>query len=243
LMRMKPKILLLQARNPEDPMAEHELNCFVEVAELPKENIIAYDLCKNTADKINLAGYDALMVGGSGDYYVSEGNLPGFESLLDFLRKIVEQGMPMFASCFGYQCMVKALGGQIKYDPDNTEVGTYELELTDEGAADPLFKNLPKKFWGQMGHKDRALRQPDGLPNFASSKCCPLQAFRIPGKPIWATQFHPELTRESNLERFRHYVDGYAAYMDPEETKKVLNRFREGTESSALLKQFLELVF
>ena len=32
------------------------------------------------------------------------------------------------------------MNGEVIHDPENTEVGTYELELTEEGAEDPLFR-------------------------------------------------------------------------------------------------------
>ena len=51
------------------------------------------------------------MVGGSGDYYVSKANLPHFEETLEVLQAVVSVGHPTFASCFGFQLMVRALGG------------------------------------------------------------------------------------------------------------------------------------
>ena len=183
------------------------------------------------------------MVGGSGDFYVSRGDLPYQQQLFDFLRELAAVGHPTFASCFGFQCLVSALGGEIVHDAGNTEVGTYPVELTAEGKADPLFGDLPPRFAAQLGRKDRAQSLPAVARNLARSDRSPFQAFRLPGRPIWATQFHPELDRERNLGRYRHYLDGYAAAMSEEEREAAFERFRESPETERLLPAFLQLVF
>jgi GMP synthase (glutamine-hydrolysing) len=120
-------------------------------------------------------------------------------------------------------------------------VGTFDLELTDEGQADPLLGTLPARFEAQLGHNDRAASLPDGVVHLASSRLCAYQALRIPGKPIWATQFHPELDRETNLDRYRRYRANYGVRVAENATAEDV--FRESPESSGLLKDFLDLVF
>jgi GMP synthase (glutamine-hydrolysing) len=240
---MKIRVLLLQARLSDDPMGRHEHTCFVERTGLPAEDVVTHDLCTGPPELCDVRRHDALMVGGSGDFYVSERNLPEHEGYLELLREVVDTGHPTFASCFGYQSLVQALGGSVVRDEANTEVGTYELELTEAGRADELFGALPPRFHAQMGHKDRATRGADGCLNLASSERSPFQALRIAGKPIWASQFHPELTRITNLDRFVHYVEGYAPFMDAAERAAAMEQFRESRESSALLGRFLRLVF
>jgi len=187
--------------------------------------------------------HDALMVGGSGAYYVTKGNLPGFHEVMAVLRQVVEVGHPTFASCFGFQLLVEAMGGRVVYDPPNMEVGTYRLSLTPEGQRDELFGFLPRTFLAQLGHKDRADDLPEGTLNLAASDNSALQALRVPGKPIWATQFHPELTKEENLKRFSRYLDGYAALMSEDELQEVLARFDHSPEANELLSRFLSVVF
>jgi len=240
---MRPKVLLFQARDPEDRMREQEHRCFVERTALPADCIGTHDLLEGPPTLRELRRFDALMVGGSGDFYVSKGDLPGSSRLFDLLLEVVETGHPTFASCFGYQCLIEALGGKVVHDPGRTEVGTYRLTLTTEGRQDELFGCLPESFQAQMGHKDRASRQPGVIPNLARSELCPYQALRIPGKPVWATQFHPELDRVTNQERFEHYLDGYAAHMSETERREALSRFEESPEASSLLACFIDLVF
>lgn len=224
-------------------MREQEHRCFVERTKLPADRVVPHDLLEGPPTLARLRSFDALMVGGSGEFYVSKGDLPGFRRLLDLLMDVVEIGHPTFASCFGYQCMIEALGGKVVLDPPRTEVGTYGLTLTGEGKRDELFGCLPESFKAQMGHKDRAFRQPEEIPNLARSEQCPYQALRIPGKPVWATQFHPELGRVTNRERFEHYLAGYAAHMSEAERIEALSRFEESPEACSLLVRFLDLVF
>lgn len=239
---MPPTLLLLQARLPDDPMAAHERRCFAQQAKLPLKNVVCHDLLGGPPDMAQLQEHDALTVGGSGDYYVTHRDLPHFDEFLAFLREVVDVGHPTFASCFGYQCIAAALGGELVHDPENTEVGTYPLTLTEEGARDPLLGSLPAGFNAQLGHKDRVVSLPDGVINLASSARSPHQALRVVDKPIWATQFHPELDRETNLDRFFHYLQSYAKSMDEEEQKAAEERFAESDEVSGLLGRFFELV-
>ena len=237
------KILLLQARNHGDLAKDEERASFAKKAGLDVEQFVPCDLLSGTPSLKQVLRYDALMVGGSGDYYVSKGNLPGFAQVLDLLRGVVAAGHPTFASCFGFQLMVKALGGDIVYDSDGMEVGTYELTLTETGRKDELLGGLPPQFRAQLGRKDRAARLPPGSLNLASSGHAPFQALRIPDRPIWATQFHPELSGAENRIRFQRYQAGYASVMSQEERDVAADRFRDSPETEALLPRFLELVF
>ncbi len=239
----KLRLLLLQARNPGDPVRRDERECFAEQSGLNLEQIATHDLLKSPPTARELATCDAVFIGGSGDYYVSKGNLPNQDRFYDSLRELVSVGKPTFASCYGYQSLVVALGGDVLHDPPATEVGTYTVTLTEAGQRDELFGQFPASFAAQMGHKDRATRHPEGLCNLASSELSPNQAFRIPGKPIWATQFHPELTRERNYGRFLRYLEGYASHLSEAERQAMTEKFQASPHTVELLRRFISLVF
>lgn len=240
---MPLKILLLQARNPGDPAREEERESFAHKTGLTVEQIVPHDVLAAPPTLAQVLRHDALMVGGSGDYYVSKGNLPHQAEIFDLLNEVVERGHPTFASCFGFQLMVQALGGQIIHDAPNTEVGTYALSLTGSGQQDELLGNLPPQFCAQLGRKDRAAVLPAGVLHLAASERCPYQALRIPGKPIWATQFHPELDRDTNLGRFIRYRAGYGAVMSDAEQQAAFDRFQPSPDTEKLLRRFIDLVF
>lgn len=123
------------------------------------------------------------------------------------------------------------------------ELGTYNLTLSQEGEQDELFKILPKKFCGQLGHKDKATRLPDGSINLAASELSKYQAIRIPGKPIWATQFHPEMSGKENLARLKRYINEYTRVLGKAEVRRTIERFTESQETLHLIPEFIRLVF
>ncbi len=241
-MRHLARILLLQARGPGDPARAEEVRSFAARCGVDASQITPWDLLEGPPSMAEIRFHDTLMVGGAGEYYVSRGDLPHFPRLLKRLAEVVDAGHPTFASCFGFQCLVVALGGEIVHDAEGMEVGTFPITLTAAGRADELFSQLPPTFQAQLGRKDRAAGTWDGVLGLAESERCPVQALRIPGKPIWASQFHPELDRDTNLFRFNRYLEGYASVMTPEELQQTLDTFHPSPEANDLLKRFLDLV-
>jgi GMP synthase (glutamine-hydrolysing) len=240
---MPLKILLLQARHVDDLARHEERQSFADRAGLDLEQIVPFDLLERTPTLADIRRYDALMIGGSGAYSVSKNNLPNQFAVLAVLSGVVDIGHPTFASCYGFHLLVQALGGRIIYDPGCMEVGAFELSPSADGRNDELFSYLPDTFMAQLGHKDRAERLPRGVLNLAASERAPYQALRIPGKPIWATQFHPELTVEDNLLRFSRYKHVYAELYSSAELKSLIDGFLPSPETEELIPRFLKIVF
>lgn len=234
---------MLQARRQDDPARLKEVRSFAERCELDESQILVHDLLQEPPDAAELRDCDAIFMGGSGDFFVSRKDLPIHDALVDFLLTVVDRGFPMFASCFGFQYLIHAHGGEIIHDPASMELGTLELTLTSAGKADPLFGELPAVFMAQLGHKDRAVHDLPQAVTLARSILAPVQAIAFQQKPIWATQFHPELDRGSNLERFLNYLDRYAPHLPPDEQAVILQRFQESPHTHGLLSRFLQLVF
>ena len=183
------------------------------------------------------------MIGGAGDYDVSKGNLPDFERLLDLLRDVVAVAHPTFASCFGFQLLVQALGGDVVLATDRREVGTFEVSLTPAGRSAELLGRLPPAFMAQVGRKELARTLPDGVRHLAASNLCSYHALRLPDAPIWATQFHPELTHEDNRRRLLRYAAAYGPGMDGDALEEALAGFVPSPETERLIGDFLHLVF
>ena len=236
------KILLLQARAADDPAKREEVESFARRSHIGSDQIETHDLLEGPPTLRKMQTFDAVMIGGAGDYYVSRRDLPAHAEIVAFLGELAHSGCPTFASCFGFQFLVEALGGEIIFDAANTEVGTFEMSLTSEGEADPLFGHLPPAFLAQLGRKDRAAADIQGIPTLARSTAAPIQAIRVPQQPVWATQFHPELDRETNLSRYSRYLEGYRAVMSEAEIDAALASFRESPETMDLLHRFLKLV-
>ena len=239
---MQPKIVLIQARNPDDVMARHEQKCFAQKLELDESQVEVRNLLQGPLDLNDIKKFPAVFLGGSGSYYASKGDLPGFEAYLDVLRELCEIGHPTLGVCYGFHCLARAQGSQVIQDASRTEVGTYTMRLTEAAKHDPLIGNMPLSFNAQMGHKDHVLAPPENCQNLVESDLSPNQAFRVGNKPIWAVQFHPELDMDTNKDRFIHYLEGYAGNMTEEERERQLSAFKPSPEASKLLKAFLDLV-
>lgn len=232
---------LLQARNQGDPAREAEISCFAERLGLPPGRMRPVDVLRDPLDPGLYADTDVVLVGGAGEYSVLD-DLPPIRRFVTFVAETAERGFPMFASCFGFQALVLGLGGEVIADPAHAEVGSYDLRLTAEGAADPLFGALPSPFVAQLGHKDRASRIPPDLRVLAESDRAPFQAARFVGAPVYATQFHPELTWLDNRRRFEHYMPTYGKLFGPEAARRQLDSHRPSPESNALLLRFAEMI-
>jgi GMP synthase (glutamine-hydrolysing) len=118
---------------------------------------------------------------------------------------VVELKQPAYASCFAFQGLALAMGGEVGRDATKQEMGVIDLELTEAGRADPLFSSLPTRFLAPLGHNDQVLRLPAGVTELARGELVEHQAFRVDGAPFWASQFHPELTKTTLLDRWDHY--------------------------------------
>ena len=160
------------------------------------------------------------------------------------MRAVVGRRQPMFASCFGFQALVQALGGKLVKEIRHAELGTHEIRLTQAGALDPLMSQAGPTFWAQLGHNDSAVALPPQLECVADSSKCPVQAVRVKGAPIWATQFHPELTDLDNITRYLRYIKAYKSPEDSMDQARHKARAMHwpSPKSNALVGQFMGLV-
>jgi len=238
---VSPSFLLLQARVQGDPMAHHEHVCFADALEVPLEQVVAFDLLSGPPSDDVLRTIDMVLVGGSGSFSTLDDH-PWLKAFLDWLGDVVvARSVPTFASCFGFQALVRAGGGRIVKDPQRAEVGTFEITLTEAGHSDPLLGPYAPSFQAQLGHKDRATHLPPCMLHLASSELVPYQAFRIEGSTIFATQFHPELDRAANEYRYRAYRDAYRG-SSADDDDGVLQNMRESPEATALLRSWVDEV-
>jgi GMP synthase (glutamine-hydrolysing) len=228
--------VLVSLRDPHDPMASQELRCFRETTGLPLQIVHASE--GGLHDRL-LDEARSLFFGGSGAYSVLDDH-PWVKRMLDFLVKTVEHKVPAWASCFGFQGLALALGGEVNRDDARQELGAFEIDLTDAGAADPLFAPMPRTFFAQLGHHDHVDRLPAGVTLLATGRKIRNQAFKVDDAPFWATQFHPELNKSTTMERWNYYRRHYAG--NPEqgaEIDRIMNESPETLEVQGVLRRFV----
>ena len=226
------RLLLLQARDPGDPMIEHEITCFE--GKFPRGyELDTHSVVTGPWEAEILEGYSAVLVGGSGDYGSANNQEPWFPHALSLLRTIIDLGLPLFCSCWGHQALAVALGGKVTVDPLGYELGVLPVQLTEAGKKDELFSMLPHPFVTPLGHCEQVVELPPKTVLLASTERCRVQSFRLRGKPVYGTQFHPELTCAQMWDR----VDAYIPDLNDEEARSRPSH----SDTDRLVTKFLEM--
>ncbi len=114
--------------------------------------------------------------------------------VLDEMRVIeraAARGLPQLGVCLGSQMMARALGGRV-YRNSQKEIGWFDIELTEEGASDPVLGRLGAKETVFHWHGD-TFDLPTGAQLLAHSQRTRHQAYRM-GHSAYGLQFHLEVT-------------------------------------------------
>ncbi|MBI4599230.1 gamma-glutamyl-gamma-aminobutyrate hydrolase family protein [Candidatus Uhrbacteria bacterium] len=234
------RILLLQFR-PDPLVCEHEVEGFAAHAGMRLDQIRAVNALEADLDFSLLDGVDALMLGGSGDYLLTQGHIPEVaEKVKTLIREARRRGLPTLGVCFGAQFVTLALGGELKHDLERQETGTFLVSKTPAAAACPIFSQLPDRFDAQLGHKDHLEVMPAGAVHLVSSERSPIQAYTFPGEPLYAMIIHPEMDEDGMMFRIDYYGKNYGI---PKETQDAFRAaLRPSPDASRILRLFLEKV-
>lgn len=118
---------------------------------------------------------------------------------IDGLRERLRNGRPTLGICLGAQLMAAALGASVRYSGAQ-HVGWSALEFGPDPGPLAGLAGVPVLHW----HGD-TFDVPPGARLLAGTAAVPHQAFDIPGQPVLALQFHPEV-EASGLE---HWLIGH----------------------------------
>ena len=157
---------------------------------LSKKELVVLDGSKNISAKPSK--YDAIIMGGSVENPVKNIERPWMKKVYKFILEAIDKNVPILGICGGLQFVVRALGGEIIPNSKGREFGSVNINITQAGMRDRLFRGLPKNIIIQSSHKCilKGLRSKWTL--LASSNLCDIQAIAI-GKNIRLLQFHPEM--------------------------------------------------
>lgn len=233
------RCLLLQVRDPGDPMSGHEIVSFERSISPVPTRIEVFDLLGGLLRPRDLAGVDLVLLGGSGAYSAATGG-PWLDTALESLRTVHSSGVPAFASCWGFQAMAAAMGGEVVNDRSRAEIGTHEVSLTAAARSDPVFGGLGESIKAQMGHEDRVTTLPRRTTLLASSARVANQAYRFDDAPIYCTQFHPELNAAGILARLSAYPR-YLAEVAGTTYEEIVTRLEETPEANELVRRFVDV--
>ena len=176
-------------------------------------------------------GYDSVLVLGgamNADEEERHGWLAREKALL---RELLAQEVPLLGLCLGGQLVAEAAGAEPRR-AEQPEIGWHQVEVTPEGADDPLLGPLAPSFEAFQWHSYEFPLPPGAVPITRSEVC--LQGARI-GERAWALQFHPEVSRTDAL----HWVEDYES--DPDAVRIGIDPTVLGPETEAKIAAFNHL--
>ena len=140
----------------------------------------------------NFDNYDALWVmGGPMDIWDIEEHPWLIEEKAAIKHWVKDLCKPYLGLCLGHQLLADALGGECR-PQETAEIGLLEIELTEEGLLDPLFKGTPNKQKCLQWHSVQVTQVPENTVILAKSEICAVQAMRV-GENAWSMQYHVEI--------------------------------------------------
>jgi GMP synthase (glutamine-hydrolysing) len=161
-----------------------------------------------------------------------------------FIKEAIQRGKRILGICLGAQLIAKALRARV-YKAPVKEIGWYDLSLTEEGRADPLFSRFPDTFSAFQWHGD-TFDLPNAAKRIVTSSPVPNQAFRY-GENAYGLQFHLEVTEEMIEQWMKEYDEEFEAGKPPRFSKEEIltGAKMKWTEYSSqgriLISQFLSL--
>lgn len=113
----------------------------------------------------------------------------------ELVRILAGGKIPVLASCFGHQMVVRALSGKkFVHRTPTPEFGWVRVELDEDTAPDdPVLGRLPEEFHSYSSHFDEVEPLPDGWEVLGKSDRCENALIKWCEGPIWGIQHHPEI--------------------------------------------------
>jgi GMP synthase (glutamine-hydrolysing) len=116
---------------------------------------------------------------------------------------IFSAGVPVFGICYGFQLMIRDLGGSVEHA--SGEYGATALQVLPDGGA--VLSGLPGNFQVWMSHGDTCAAAPPGFAVTAQTAGTPIAAAEDQTRQLYGVQFHPEvLHTEHGTEMLRRFL-------------------------------------
>tara|TARA_B100000780_G_C20975661_1_gene389671 strand:- start:7 stop:798 length:792 start_codon:yes stop_codon:yes gene_type:complete len=193
-----------------------------------------------------LRTYDGLIWGGSSlNIYNSS---PEIRRQISFMKECFKSVRKILAICWGMQVAVTAAGGEVKKGVRGSHIGiANDIELTNEGLNNPLYKDKSNKFNTPAFNFDEVVTIPKGAIHLASNKVNKIQGlnFKSGVSEIWGLQYHPEITYNKMVDiiKFRKdaLIEKRNRFKDEDEVKNHINFIEEEIKISKKDSRMLEL--
>jgi GMP synthase (glutamine-hydrolysing) len=165
---------------------------------------------RDAGQRPSLDRYAALIVLGGPMNSHQIDTYPNLLTEVEVIREAVARDMSVLGICLGAQLLAKAIGGTVRRNPDR-EIGWYDVELTTEGASDPVLSTFTQRQRVFQWHED-GIGLPPGAVHLARSPASEVQAFRY-GEHAYGFQFHLEVDN-SLVERWLTVPDNQSTLRD-----------------------------
>ncbi len=231
---MKP-ILLVQFRT--DLTGPHEISCFRSEFDAVGASLETVNAVTEALPS-DLSIYSGIILGGSGEFYLSEGHGAGTwqEATFALIERARQQSVPLLGICFGFQLLGMAYGATIVRNESMRETGTFLVTQYKEGASDELLSLAPETFLAQFAHKDSLINFPPSVIVLAKSERVAVEAFRVRGRDQWGFLFHPELNKKRMSER----LSLLPSYAGGNSVDALLESFHDTPAATDLLHAFIK---
>jgi GMP synthase (glutamine-hydrolysing) len=138
---------------------------------------------------------------------------PHHAALFGLMRACAAQERPVLGVCLGAQLLARAFADPANPAPVRpnrvVEIGfDPPVRFLPEAASDPLFAHAPGELRLMQWHHDM-LDLPPGAVRLATSRDCPVEAFRL-GRTTYGVQFHPEVRTAT----VRHWLATHRGDLD-----------------------------
>ena len=193
-----------------------------------------------------LKKYDGLIWGGS-SLNIYNDTLE-IRRQIAFMRECFKNIKKMLAICWGMQVAVTAAGGEVKKGVNGSHIGiANNIELTNEGLNNPLYKDKNNKFNTPAFNFDEVVTVPNDAVCLASNKINKIQGlnFKTGISEIWGLQYHPEITYQKmvNIIKFRKeaLIEKKNRFKNEEEINSHINLIKEEIKICEKDSRMLEL--
>ncbi len=193
-----------------------------------------------------LKTYDGLIWGGSSLNIYND--TPEIKRQIFFMKECFKNVKKILAICWGMQVAVTAAGGVVKKGINGSHIGiANDIELTNDGLNNLLYKDKKNKFNTPAFNFDEVVTIPTDAAHLASNKINKIQAlnFKTGISEIWGLQYHPEITYQKMVDiiKFRKnaLIEKRNRFKDEEEINNHINFIEEEIKISEKDSRMLEL--
>ncbi|MBO1768488.1 glutamine-hydrolyzing GMP synthase [Allobranchiibius sp. GilTou38] len=152
-----------------------------------------------------------VLSGGPSSVYADDA--PGLDPAL------LEAGVPVFGICYGFQAMVKSLGGNVEHT-GLREYGATMAQIVDTDST--LFNGQPDEQSVWMSHGDAASEAPPGLRVTATTPGASVAAIEDDERQLYGVQWHPEVMHSTFGQRVLENFLVRGAKLSPDWTPEAM---------------------